>query len=368
MAHLINHLSRRSPEASSGMRGGASSVPENLMVSIVIPMRNESEHIRGCLDSLLRQTYEANSYEVIVVDGRSSDGSSQIVRSMQSNHPNLLLIDNPSGITPVGMNLGILKATNKIIVIAGAHAIYSSEFLRNCVEKLRETGADVVGGPITTIPADYSLSARLAAAVLSSPFGVGNSHFRTSLKEGYVDTVPFGAFRVDVLRKVGLFNEKLLRNQDNDLSARIRSAGGKIYFSPTISAHYISARSVGELLRQTYKKAQWHLFTLRQNISALSLRHLTPALFLIFLVCLTAAAINGFWARIALLSVLLTYFMVGFSYSLRERAQIGPDVTLFLPLACLLFHFSYGIGTLVGFRYLVGAAPTKPIRSGLPIQ
>ena len=341
---------------------------ETERISVIVPMRNEREHIRECVDSLLRQTYEENSYEVIVVDGRSSDGSSQIIRSMQSNHPNLLLIDNPSGITPVGMNLGILKARNKIVVIAGAHAIYSSEFLLNCVEKLQETGADVVGGPITTIPADHSLSARLAASILSSPFGVGNSHFRTSRKEGYVDTVPFGAFRVAVLKKVGLFNEKLIRNQDNDLSSRIRNAGGRIYSSPAISAHYVSAKSVGELLRQTYKKAQWHLFTLRQNTSALSFRHLTPALFLIFLTCLTVAAISGFWARIALLSIVLTYFIVGFSYSLRERAQIGPDVTFFLPLACLLFHFSYGIGTLVGLRYLVGGAPTKPIRAGLPIQ
>jgi glycosyltransferase involved in cell wall biosynthesis len=337
-------------------------------ISVIVPMRNEIDHMKECLDSLLRQTYEESSYEVIVVDGRSSDGSSQIVRSMQSNHPNLLLIDNPSGITPIGMNLGILKARNKIIVIAGAHAFYPSEFLLNCVKKLQETGADVVGGPITTIPAGHSLGARLVATILSSPFGVGNSHFRTSLKEGYVDTVPFGAFRVEVLKKVGLFNEKLVRNQDNDLAARIRSAGGKIYFSSAISAHYVPVKSVGELLRQTYKKAQWHLFTLRQNTRALSLRHLTPAFFLILIICLMAAAINGFWARIALLTVFLAYFIMGFAYSLRERTQTDPKVTFFLPLACFLFHFTYGIGTLVGLRYLVGAAPTKPIRAGLPIQ
>ncbi len=342
--------------------------PVNEGISIIVPMRNEMAHIKECLDSLLRQRYEEKFYEVIVVDGRSSDGSSQIVRSMQSNHPNLLLLDNPSGITPIGMNLGISKARNNIIVIAGAHAIYSSEFLRNCVEKLRESGADVVGGPITTIPADYSLSAQLAAAVLSSPFGVGNSHFRTSLKEGYVDTVPFGAYRVEVLKRVGVFNEKLLRNQDNDLAARIRSAGGKIYFSPAISAYYVPARSVGELLRQTYKKAQWHLFTLRQNTRALGLRHLTPAFFLILLTCLMAAAINGFWAKIALLIVLFTYFILGFSFSLRERTQTDPVAILCFPLACLLFHLTYGIGTLVGLRYLVGTAPTKPIRAGLPIQ
>lgn len=335
---------------------------------MVVPMRNEKEHIKACLESLLNQTYEANSYEVIVVDGCSSDGSSQIVRELQREHPNLFLLVNPSGITPISMNLGIQNARNNIMLVAGAHAAYPPEFLSNCDAKLRETGADVVGGPIITLPVDNSIGARLVASVLSSPFGVGNSHFRTSLKEGYVDAVPFGAYRAGILKKAGLFNEKLIRNQDNDLFSRIRSVGGRIYFSPALSTHYVPARSVSELLRQTYKKAQWHFFTLRQNISALSLRHLTPAFCLLFLICLTVAAVDNSWARIALITVLLAYLIAAFRYSLRERAKTGAGVAFFLPLTCLLFHLSYGLGTLVGLRYLVGAAPTKPIRAGAPIR
>jgi glycosyltransferase involved in cell wall biosynthesis len=335
---------------------------------VVVPMRNEKEHIRACLDSLLKQTYEANSYEVIVVDGCSSDGSSQIVRDLQREHPNLFMFVNPSGITPTSMNLGIRNARNRTVLVAGAHAVYPPEFLSNCDAKLRETGADVVGGPIVTVAVDDSIGARLVASVLSSPFGVGNSHFRTSLKEGYVDAVPFGAYRAEILNKVGLFNEKLIRNQDNDLFARIRSAGGRIYFSPALSTHYIPAGCVSELLLQTYKKAQWHFFTLRQNIGALGLRHLTPAFFLLLLICLMAAAIGEFWARIALITVFIVYLILAFSYVLRERDQTGTDVALLFPLTCLLFHLSYGVGTLVGLRYLVGAAPSKPIRAGLPIR
>lgn len=329
-------------------------------ISVIVPMRNERSHIKACLDSLLNQTYDRNAFEIIVVDGCSSDGSSETVRSMQLSHTNLLVVDNPSRITPIAMNLGIRKSKYNIIVIAGAHAIYSADFLLNCAKKLRETGADVVGGPVITVPSSDSFGARLTAAVLSSRFGVGNSNFRTCLEEGYVDTVPFGAYRVEILNNVGLFNEKLARNQDNDLSARIRQAGGKIYSSPSIAAIYVPARSFGDLLRQTYKKAQWHVVTLRENLCALSIRHLVPALFLLILVFISAFALEQDWARIVLIMILLAYLTVGFSYSLGSRGDKDLDVALCLPSACFLFHCAYGIGTLLGVRYLVRQMPAGP--------
>jgi cellulose synthase/poly-beta-1,6-N-acetylglucosamine synthase-like glycosyltransferase len=337
-------------------------------ISVVVPMRNEREHIRACLDSLLSQTYAANSYEVIVIDGRSSDGSTQIVQDMQRNHPNLRLVVNPSGITPTGMNLGIQNASNRVIVIAGAHAVYPTDFLFHCAAKLRETGADVVGGPIITIAADRSFGARLVASVLSTPFGVGNSRFRTSVKEGYADTVPFGAYRLEILTKVGLFNEKLVRNQDNDLSSRIRNAGGRIYFSPKIRASYICPESFGKFLLQTYRKSQWHFFTMRQNIRALGLRHLAPAFFLISLSCLLAVAVYATWAKGVLIALLLAYCLVGLGFSLRLIAEDGLMIALCLPLACTLFHVSYAVGTLVGFRYLIVKAPSRPIQNGVLTQ
>ena len=59
------------------------------------------------------------------------------------------------------------------------------------------------------------------ALMLSSKFGVGDSKFRTNGKSGYVDTVPFGAFRREVFTKYGLYNEKLTLNQLFTLSQTI---------------------------------------------------------------------------------------------------------------------------------------------------
>ena len=135
-----------------------------------------------------------------------------------------------------------------------------------------------MGGPwITAVPAD-DLSGQLVAAVLTNPFGVGNAWYRTSQKEGIVDTVPFGAFRRDLFERVGFYNEKLVRNQDSDLNARIRRAGGTIYLTPALATKYHPVKTFPRLLRQTFRNNLRHLFTLKENTHSLELRHLAPAI------------------------------------------------------------------------------------------
>lgn len=196
-----------------------------MKVSIVLPIRNEEPYIAACLRSLLEQTYPAEAYEVLVVDGRSSDKSREIIATFSQQFPSVKCLDNPAGIVPVAMNIGIRQARGEIIIRADGHNFYPRDYVANCVKYLKETGADNVGGPWLTVPASNTLGARLIAAMLSNPFGVGDSRFRTTRNDGFVETVPFGAYKRELFDKVGLFNEKLVRNQDNELNARICSAG-----------------------------------------------------------------------------------------------------------------------------------------------
>src|SRR6266851_1344218 len=161
-------------------------------VSFVMPVRNEEEYIRASLQTLVDQSYPATDCEIIVVDGRSSDRTREIIEEIRLQNPQIRCLDNSAGIVPTAMNIGIRAARGDVIIRADGHNVYPRDYAANCVKCLDETGADNVGGPCVTVPADESFSARLVAAVLSSPFGVGNSKFRTSSKEGFVDTVPFG--------------------------------------------------------------------------------------------------------------------------------------------------------------------------------
>lgn len=335
-------------------------------VSFVMPVRNEEEHIRASLQSLVDQSYPFSQYEIIVLDGRSSDRTNQIVQEIRRRHPQVRCLDNPAGIVPTAMNIGIRAARGKIIVRVDGHSIYPPDYAANCVKSLEETQADSVGGPCLTVAADESLGARLVAAVLSNPFGVGNSKFRTSRKEGYVDTVPFGAFRRDVFDRVGMYNEKLVRNQDNELNARIRRSGGRIYLTPALTTQYHPARSFPNLLKCSFTTSQWHIFTFRENRSSMGRRHLAPALFLAFIVFLLLASLESDVALAFLIAALCAYLLTGFYFSLHRTKTGDWGVALVQPFATFCFHMSYAAGTLFGLRYLFKQPSVLPIRPGLP--
>ena len=337
-------------------------------VSFVMPVRNEEEYIRVSLQSLVEQNYPANECEIIVVDGQSSDRTREIIEAIRERSPQVRCLDNRAGIVPTGMNIGVRAALGEVIIRADGHNVYPPDYAANCVKYLEETGADNVGGPWVTVAADKGFSARLVVAVLSSPFGVGNSKFRTSREEGFVDTVPFGAFRKEIFERVGMYNEKLVRNQDNDLNARIRKAGGRIYLTPVLTTHYYPVKNFQGLLKYAFKTSKWHIFTLRENRESMGVRHLAPGIFLMLLLLLLPISFVNATASAFLVGVLCAYILMGFYFSLRAKTEGNWDVAAVQPFATMCFHIAYGAGTLFGLRYLFRQPPVRPIRPGLPIQ
>ncbi len=333
-----------------------------------MPVRNEEEYIRASLQSLVEQSYPASECEIIVVDGRSSDRTREIVEEIGERNPQVHCLDNSAGIVPTAMNIGIRAARGEVIIRADGHNVYPQDYAANCVKYLEETGADNVGGPCVTMAAAENFSARIVAAILSSPFGVGNSKFRTTREEGFVDTVPFGAFRREVFDRVGMYNEKLVRNQDNDLNARIRKAGGRIYLTPALTTHYHPVKNFHGLLKYALKTSKWHIFTLRENRESMGARHLAPAVFLILLLLMVPASFVSVSARTLLIAMTSAYLVAGFYYSLRAKTKGERVVALVQPFATFCFHIAYGAGTLFGLRYLFQQPSVRPIRPGLPIQ
>lgn len=333
-------------------------------VSVIVPIRNEERYVQNCLQSLLRQTYSSASYEIIVLDGQSSDRSREIIDGLCRELPHLYCIDNPAGTAPAAMNIGIRHAKGDIIIRADGHTVYPDDYIENCVKYLDQSRADNVGGSLLTVPADNTLGARLVAAMLSNPFGVGDSRFRISSKEGFVETVPFGAFRREVFDRVGMYNEKLVRNQDNELNARIRRAGGKIYQTPALQTTYHPVAGFLQLLKQTYRNSQWHVFSVRENSHSMGLRHFVPAMFLICLAGLFLASAAASWARYALVVFVGFYLLTGLGFAIQQIRNWDWMVVLTLPAACFVFHLTYGLGTMAGLRYLFVSPPSTPIRAG----
>jgi glycosyltransferase involved in cell wall biosynthesis len=341
---------------------------KSIEASVIVPIRNEEKYIRTCLQSLLRQSVPCDSYEIIVVDGRSSDRSREIVEEIQHDFPNVRCLDNPAAIAPVAMNIGIRNARGKVIIRADGHNFYPQTYIENCIKYLDQTGADNVGGPWLTVPADGTFGARLVAAILSNPFGVGGSRFRTSQVDGFVETVPFGAFRRELFDRIGLYNETLVRNQDNELNARILEAGGKIYQTSALQTEYHPVASFSGLLLQIFKTSQWHVFSIRENRRSMGFRHLAPAAFVLGVLALVGLSLFGRLPLIVLMSLLTVYLLTGFYVAVGRRRDWGLAVAGIMPFASLCFHFAYGLGTLVGLRYMFKAPSSNPIRPGRPVN
>jgi cellulose synthase/poly-beta-1,6-N-acetylglucosamine synthase-like glycosyltransferase len=313
-------------------------------VSVVIPCRNEEKYIAKCIESVLASNYPIDLLDVFVCDGMSSDSTREIVKNFHENN-RVTLLDNHQITTPYALNLGIEKSLADIIIILGAHAELDKNYVKLCVDTFEiNTEIGCVGGILDTISLDEN-SAAIALA-MSSVFGVGNAHFRTGLKAGYVDTVAFGAYRKAVFEQVGLFDTALTRNQDDEFNFRLIQGGFLIYLNPNIRAKYYVRSTFPKLYKQYKQYGYWKVYVNRKFKVVTTLRQLAPPLWVLFLIAMPFAwLIHPILGTIHLILLLLYVLM-----SLLMGFRISRHIKEF-SLICLAFyvlHFSYGIGYLQG--------------------
>lgn len=337
-------------------------------VSIIIPCRNEEKFIGKCLDSIIAQDYPKDRLEILVVDGMSDDGTRAIVEGYTDRYSFVKLVNNPKKITPSALNIGIRCAKGEIIVRMDAHAEYPQTYISTCIEYLDKMGADVVGGPVITKPGADTLIAKSIALATSHPFGVGNSKFRTSKQKGYVDTVPFGAYRRDVFKKVGLFDERLVRNQDNELSSRIIDSGGKIYLTPELTAYYYNQSTISGLLKQALRTGMWNIVTIKIKPAAFRWRHFVPFLFVTALLALGFLAQLHSGTQFAFFALVGLYGSVAGLSSIQIGIREGMKYTWILPVVFFLYHICYGFGTWAGIMKLVATLWNRDKSNGENIK
>jgi succinoglycan biosynthesis protein ExoA len=336
-----------------------------LKVSLIAACRNESKHVRLFLDSLLAQDLEGFDWQILIADGMSNDGTRQILQQYAARNPRIVIVDNPKKIVSTGLNSAIQAASGEIILRMDAHTEYAANYVKKCVEALRATGADNVGGPART-KAD-GLSARAIQAAYHSRFSTGGASFHDERYTGYVDTVTYGCWRKATLLKLGLFDEQLVRNQDDELNLRITRAGGKIWQSSEITSWYRPRITLSALFRQYFQYGFWKVAVIRKHKIPGSFRHLVPGIFvagnvvLFLAVLFTAGGGHRDFSR-AMLFVWVTIaagYGAGLLFaSLAAAKKFGWALLPFLPLTFAVFHISYGLGFLAGSAYWTLARST----------
>jgi succinoglycan biosynthesis protein ExoA len=315
-------------------------------VSIVVPCRNEADHIETALRSILAQESPPGGFEVIVADGMSDDGTRDIVTRLAAEDAHLRIVDNPNRITPCGMNAGIRQARGQFVAIMGAHAHYAPDYLRSSLEVLEETGADNVGGSMMCL--GQSRLQKAIAAAHHSPFAVGGARWHDTDYEGPADTVFGGVYRREVFDRIGLLDEELVRNQDDEFNLRLTRAGGKIWHSPRIKSWYPPRGSFKALFQQYAQYGYWKVRVIQKHKLPASMRHLVPGCFIFSLFVLSLTSFLWAPAIWALLGLVATYSLCNLTASLLTAGRNGPVLFPLLPLVFATYHFGYGYGFLRG--------------------
>lgn len=317
------------------------------MVSVIAPCRNEAAFIEQAIQTILENDYPCNLLEVLVVDGMSTDGTRDIVKKLCEQDGRIRLLDNPQKIVPSAMNIGIKVARGEYIMRIDCHATFASNYISKCVEVSQRTGAENVGGYWTTLPGADTPVAKAIAAATSCSFGVGNAMFRLSGPEQEVDTVPFGTFRKELFDKIGLYDERLVRNQDIELNSRIRKVGGRVVISPEIQLSYYNRATFRGLWQQAFNNGLWNPYTIWLVGSGLSLRHFAP---MVFVLVIMALGIGGFLygpVKWVLLGYILMYLFAAAVFSLRTSRRTESP-TILVVWSFIVLHIGYGLGSLWG--------------------
>ena len=329
------------------MSSASSQASETPLVSIVLPVRNEADFLERCLQSVLQNDYPADRMEVLVVDGMSDDGTREIVQSLAAEDNRVRLLDNPQGIVPYAMNKGIREASGDIIIRVDGHATISLDYIATAVATLQaHPEAWCVGGPTETI--STTLVGQAIAGAMTSPVGAGDAAYRLSTTEEYVDTLLYGAYRRWVFDKIGLFDEELVRNQDDELNLRLHLAGGKILLTPRLSSRYYSRSSLRKLAKQYYQYGFWRIRTIQKHRRPAVLRQMAPLVFVLAWIILIAGSLLWhplLWCLAAFAAVYLLGVLIG---TLDVARRCGIAKAMLAPAIFPILHFAYGFGSLKG--------------------
>ncbi|HPD54249.1 MAG: glycosyltransferase family 2 protein [Bacteroidia bacterium] len=323
-------------------------------VSIIIPCRNEGRFIGKVLENILSQDYPASHLEVLIADGRSEDDTRQQVEGFARRYPFIHLLDNPARVVPHALNACIRRSRGEVILRMDAHAIYPNDYVSRLVRALLENRVQNVGGVWVTEPGSDTPMAEAIALASAHRFGIGNADYR--LGGGtprLVDTVPFGCFPRPLFEEIGLFDEELVRNQDDEFNGRIIRSGGKILLLPDLKIRYFARERLSKIRRMFYQYGLFKPLVNRKLGKPATVRQLFPPLLVAGIMLPPAIAYWIPMIGLCWLGGLMAYLMMVVYFSLRlsngNGYLLGALIRVFPTI-----HLSYGIGYWIGIiRFLI---------------
>ncbi len=332
-----------------------------MLISICMVAYNEEKTLSKILADITSQDYPRALTELVFVDNASRDGTYAALCEFKdrylSEYKDILVLQNDSSVLSSGLNLGLDAFTGEAFVRIDAHASLSADFISETVACLEGTHTnvreDVCGGVRPTYTTALTGMAQLLLSAEQSRFGASAASYRGEPERCYVDSIFHAAYRREVIEKVGKFNEKLWRTEDNEYNCRVRDAGYRICFEPRIKSKQQIRSSLSKMLKQKNQNGYWVGYTLGVYPKCLGLFHFVPLAFVAASVVCALLGAFGLGIFGALMWGLYGLCAVGFSIKAILDTEHPHVHHLLLPVVFLLMHICYGVGTLWGmFKFL----------------
>lgn len=264
-----------------------------LTVSVVIPARNDGAALGTAVESVRAQQGVAIS-EIAIAVGPSADDTEAEANRLAAADPGILVLDNPTGLTPAGLNIAIANTTGDVVVRVDARSQLPPDYIQHALETMSATGAANVGAIQKAV--GRTPTERTIAAAMHSKLGSGGARYRHGGDLREAETAYLGVFRRKTLEEVGGFDERFIRNQDSELNIRLRNAGHTVWLDPRMVVEYRPRPSVRALASQYWHYGWWRAITLRRHPGSIKLRQAAvPVAVVLLLVSLAVGLVVQPW-------------------------------------------------------------------------
>lgn len=336
-------------------------------ISIIIPIRNEERYIEGLIKCLNDMYIDKYPTEVIFIDGDSDDNTNKI---LQKESRKLIfdfkIIKNKLKSTPTSLNLGIENSVGKYIIRLDGHSLYPNNYIKKLMYIHENYKCDNCGGILETIPFNKKdLKSTVIANALSSIFCVGNSKFRIIKNKNSiieVSGVPFGCFKRNIFKKIGKFDEELIRNQDDEFDTRIIKFGGKILMDTSLRIHYYGRKSFKQIFKMFFQYGFYKPIAAFKLKKIYTFRQLVPLTFLFFLLILISLSFINLSFLIIFISLSIFYVTLAIVFSIKSyKNNYGNKFNLFkycfyFLITSFTIHSSYGLGYAKGLLKILNSS------------
>ncbi|WP_243854482.1 glycosyltransferase family 2 protein [Canibacter zhoujuaniae] len=330
-------------------------------VSFVMPVLNEAAYIAEAVASIFAQNYP-NEFELLLVLGNSTDGTTALAAELAEKHPQIRLINNPTNHIPTALNLGFNAAKHSVIVRVDAHSKLNSGYVERAVTELLRTGAANIGGVMRA--AGRTRKQQAIADCYNSPFGLGGGVYHGEAPAGEAESAYLGVFNRATVVQAGGFDETILRGEDWELNRRIRNLGEKVWFDPQLKVTYYPRDSFRALAKQFWATGVWRAVIMRRYLSEHPARFFAPGLLVAALLFSTIITViggvgfanNGNPTLLFLGLALPVSYLLGLIFAVFTMRPQNIRAALLRLSALPVMHLSWGLGFWRGFLFGGGSS------------